>query len=150
MAVLAFNSNSSIATRHNLSRRQYGISGSSIHSGESQQQQPAASRNDVGSGSTKPSEAEWGLHNLDDHIEATSNDSEPSRKRTRKRTLRRGFISVLATVLIITLWTRYSSHWSGLFTAGSFDDTSNDDYRTYKTILPPKVYAPDEKYFILE
>ncbi|KAF9276937.1 hypothetical protein BGZ88_001442 [Linnemannia elongata] len=155
MAVLTFNSNPSTATRHNLSRRQHDISGSSIHSGGSRQQQPAASRPDIGLGSTTTSKAEWGLHDLDDHIEVSGDDLNPSRKRTTKRrTLRRGFIGVFLIALsIIALWTRYSSHRSVPSTTGSFDDTSDDDYWRYdsdKTTLPSRSYPPDEKYFILE
>lgn len=149
MGVLTFNSNPSTATPYNLSRRQHGNSTRAEDS--QQQQQPPVPRPETGSGSTKPSKPEWGLHVLDDPIEVVNNNSKPGRKAMRSRALRRGFMGAFIALSIIALRAQYSPYRSGLSTT-AFDDT-NDDYWTYDsdmTTLPPRTYASDEKYFILE
>jgi hypothetical protein len=150
MAVFTFNSNPSTATRNNLSRRQHG---NSFQTGGSQrQQQPPASRPEAGSGANIPSGEEWSLHDLDDPIEVSNNDSKPGRKRMKRKALWQGFVGVFTALSIIALWTRYSSHRSGHSNTITFDEAS-DDYFTYDsdmTTLPSRSYALDEKYFILE
>ncbi|KAF9080713.1 hypothetical protein BGX23_001767 [Mortierella sp. AD031] len=84
----------------------------------------------------------------------TSNSFNNSSR--RRRVLRKGFMGLLAALSVIGLLTLYSSPLSRLFSMSenpTFEfagDAIEWTYDSDMTVLPPRTYGHDEKYFIPE